>query len=58
MVSDIVTTEGEVVVLENLKRKAHACDKMFARLVEQMNHAAPVSGNKHFDQQEEFPSWL
>lgn len=58
VVSDIVTTEGEVVVLENLKRKAHACDKMFARLVEQMNHAAPVSGNKHFDQQEEFPSWL
>ena len=58
VVSDIVTTEGEVVVMENLKRKARACDQMFERLVEQMHSAEKMDGYKEFDQMEELPAWL
>ena len=55
---DIVTTEGELDVLKNLQRKAHAADKMFSRLVEHMNQSIAIErGTKHI-QPEQVPSWL
>jgi hypothetical protein len=58
VVSDIVTTEGEQVVLENLQRKARACDQMFSRLVEQMHQAEHIQRGKEFTEMEEIPRWL
>lgn len=58
VVSDIVTTEGEASVLENLQRKAKAADKMFASLVEQMHHALHIELSTEFERKEEVPSWL
>jgi hypothetical protein len=55
---DIITTEGEGRVMKNLQRKAVQADQMFDRLVNEMNNALSVSGEKHFDKNQEVPSWL
>jgi len=56
--SDIVTTEGEQSVLENLQRKAKAADKMFSALVEQMHKAISIERNVAFTENQENPTWL
>lgn len=55
---DIVTTEGEKSVLQNLQRKAKAADRMFSSLVEQMNNAQGLSRTTKFENQEQMPAWL
>lgn len=55
---DIFTTEGEIRVLENLKRKARQVDEMFALLVRHMNGARGVDRDYVFGQKEESPAWL
>lgn len=55
---DIVTTEGEKSVLQNLQRKAKAADKMFADLVRYMGEASAVDRSIKFTKQQEVPAWL
>lgn len=55
---DIVATEGDRAVMENMRRKARAADVMFSRLIEQMNAALSISGASEFNQPEEVPAWL
>lgn len=55
---DIVTTEGEKSVLQNLQRKAKAADRMFSSLVEQMHSAQGLSRAIQFTTQEQVPAWL
>ncbi len=55
---DIVTTEGEMSVLENLQRKAKAADKMFSMLVDQMHNALQIDRTIDFHKKEECPTWL
>lgn len=55
---DIVTTEGEQSVLENLQRKATAADKMFTALVEQMNQALAIERTSQLSTKEIIPAWL
>jgi len=58
VVVDIVSTEGEAKVLENLQRKAAAADEMFANLVAEMNHAISLQQHTEFNRNTEVPSWL
>ncbi len=55
---DIVTTEGERGVAENLKRKAVAADKMFARLVDHMRDSISIARSTPFTKGEVIPQWL
>jgi hypothetical protein len=55
---DIVTTEGEQTVLDNLQRKAAAADKMFSALVAQMRNAESIERMSKFTEQEQVPAWL
>ena len=55
---DIVTTEGERGVMDNLQRKAKAADEMFSSLVGEMNHSLSIQRGIDFSEQEEVPSWL
>ena len=55
---DIVTTEGEQSVLENLQRKALAADQMFSALVGQMRDALTIERAAKFTDQEQVPAWL
>lgn len=55
---DIVMTEGERKVMENLKRKSIQAEVMFANLVAEMNNAVAVSGYREFGKKTKVPAWL
>ncbi len=55
---DIITTEGEHAVLENLKRKADQADKMFTMLVAEMANELKIDRDNPFTSEAEVPSWL
>lgn len=55
---DIVMTEGERRVMENLRSKAKKADKMFENLVGEMNNAAGIVRCNIYTQRLEMPSWL
>lgn len=55
---DLIATEGERGVKENLMRKSRDADRMFASLVEHMNEAVKVDTSMKFDEREVMPSWL
>jgi superfamily II DNA or RNA helicase len=55
---DIVMTEGERSVMENMQRKARQADKMFSHLVAEMNNSIAVEKSAKFTKTEEVPSWL
>lgn len=58
VVVDVVTTEGERGVLDNLQRKAANADRMFTRLVELMNAQMRIARTKYGTEKTEVPSWL
>jgi len=55
---DVVTTEGERGVMQNLQRKAGAADKMFSSLVAEMNKSLRIERSVAHGQQEKVPAWL
>lgn len=55
---DIITTDGELGVLKNLKRKSEAADKMFAQLVQEMNSAMRIERKRDKLEGLEIPSWM
>lgn len=55
---DIVTTEGERDVLQNLQRKAESAEKMFAALVAEMNNELSVARTVEFTKRMELPQWI
>jgi hypothetical protein len=55
---DMVTSEGEAGVLASIQRKSAAADVMFAKLVEEMNHAAGIERARTFNTPTKVPSWL
>lgn len=55
---DIVTSEGERGVLENMERKAAAADRMFAQIVALMGQSMAVGRGTYGDKKEEIPAWL
>lgn len=54
---DLVMTEGERKIMQNLRRKAGQADQMFNNLVAEMNNAISVSTEKNFDTKMELPTW-
>lgn len=55
---DIVSSEGEAGVLDNLNRKAAQAERMFERMVELMNNELRVDRSTAFTRTQEVPSWL
>jgi superfamily II DNA or RNA helicase len=55
---DIVTTEGEESVSENIKRKAKDAEKMFSLLIQYMNDELKIDKNKKYFKKLECPKWL
>lgn len=55
---DVIHTEGEAKVLENLQRKAAQAERMFGNLVSEMNNAIGVRMSRTADKTMEVPSWL
>jgi hypothetical protein len=55
---DLIASEGEIGVKENMRRKSLAADRMFSNLVAMMNNAVKVDKDNRFTEAEEIPSWL
>ncbi len=55
---DLVATDGEIGVKENLQRKAKQADLMFTALVAHMNDALKIDATKDYTKTEEVPAWL
>lgn len=55
---DVITTEGERGVLQNMQRKSAQADAMFARLVAEMNQALHIQRAHAFTTPQQVPSWL
>ena len=55
---DIITTEGELDVLKNLRRKAAQADEMFSRLVQEMNRAEAIERVSNGGDGVEMPQWI
>lgn len=55
---DIVSSEGEAGVLDNLNRKAAQAARMFDRMVELMNNELRIERSAQFTKEQEAPSWL
>jgi len=54
---DIVTTEGEESVTENIKRKSKDAEMMFSILVKYMNDELKFIKEEKFNKKMEFPKW-
>lgn len=54
---DLIASEGEQGIKENMLRKSAAADRMFAELVGHMNHALRLERHEYNDKPE-VPSWL
>ena len=54
---DVISTEGEKHVRENLARKSQAADKMFTELVRHMRHAVNLEREQD-SESVNVPSWL
>ena len=58
VVVDIVMTEGERKVMDNLQRKAKAAEQMFTNLVAEMNDSISIQRENRFIKNLEVPTWL
>lgn len=55
---DLVMTDGEVRVINNLRRKAEKADRMFTALVHEMNNSTIIDRVDSHIKKMEVPSWL
>ena len=55
---DVVYSEGEAKILQNLERKAEAADRMFENLVREMNDAVTIERVNNRTKKIEEPEWL
>lgn len=55
---DIITTEGEQGVLDNLQRKSRQAEIMFDNLINEMNSAIEINKNRVINNNLEMPNWI
>jgi hypothetical protein len=55
---DIITSTAQDGVLQNMKRKSIACDKMFDKLIEHMNNAIKIDRKNEFKKEAVLPNWI
>lgn len=55
---DIIATEGEVRVMDNMARKAKRAELMFEALVREMNETMKIERIDEYTNKAEAPSWL
>lgn len=58
VVNDIIATEGQSGIKDNMRRKAAAADRMFSLLVEHMNEALKLDVKQKFEKKAEVPIWV
>lgn len=56
--SDMVTTEGELGVFHNIKRKSNDANRMFDMLVKHMNNELKLENKIHLNNKINLPVWM
>lgn len=56
--ADIITTEGQRGVRDNMMRKSKQMDQLFDKVVSLMHDQLEIDHNREFTQKEVLPSWL
>jgi hypothetical protein len=55
---NLVSTDADERIVENLARKSKAADKMFSDLVQHMNNALTIKRSQEYEEEVSIPSWL
>jgi len=55
---NLIFTDGQLAIMQNLKRKAEAATEMFKQLVELMADGLKITIDKSYNLTEEIPRWL
>lgn len=55
---NVIRTDGQQLIMDNLKTKMEKADQMFHNLVAEMNNAMKVDNSTSFKTKEELPQWL
>jgi len=55
---DIIATEGEIRVMENMLRKEQQANAMFKSIIKNMYNAENVNNKQKFTEREDLPLWL
>jgi hypothetical protein len=55
---DVIASEGESRVLDNMRRKAVQAKQMFEEIIRQMNNAQKIERVNKNNKKMEMPSWL
>ena len=55
---DIITTEGERGIMENMQRKARQSDEMFSNLIAEMNNSLSIDRVTNMKNEIGIPTWL
>ena len=58
VIDDLIVTEGERGIKDNMRRKSDAADRMFTMLVRHMHEAMQIDAGYEFEKQAEVPTWL
>ena len=58
VINDLIVTEGERGIKDNMRRKSDAADRMFTMLVRHMHEAMQIDAGYKFEKQTEVPTWL
>jgi hypothetical protein len=56
--NDIIVTEGQAGIKDNMRRKSAAADRMFTLLVQHMAEALRIDSGVRFTERVEVPRWL
>lgn len=58
VIVDNVASDGDIGIVENLRRKSDAADQMFTELIQHMNDSLSIKPTNEFTNKEDVPSWL
>jgi hypothetical protein len=58
VINDIIATEGQRGIMENLRRKTDQADRMFDAIVKYMAEALQIHHGYKFEKKAEVPAWL
>lgn len=58
VINDLIVTEGEKGIKDNMRRKSEQADRMFTMLVKHMHEAMQIDAGYKFTEQEAVPAWL
>jgi superfamily II DNA or RNA helicase len=58
VIADLIYTDSDKNMIENLQRKKNQANEMFDNLIQEMNNSLSIQKNENFSKNMEVPKWL